>query len=131
MSKEIAQQWLQASATTLNNKNLVGHLDLISKKVSLTGIPGFDNIDYDAWSSQCQHEFENNLVRNAEYQGLKLLAGSEDRVMFKTLETIEATDGTRVSQGIEVLIEKEADGTWRVIQERVLDDDESRHDGLI
>ena len=43
----------------------------------------------------------------------------------------EANDGTVNAQGIEVLLEKESDGKWRLIQERILSVAESRHDGIL
>jgi ketosteroid isomerase-like protein len=51
--------------------------------------------------------------------------------MFKTFETVEATDGTINAQGIEILLEKEDDGQWRLVQERILPADEAKHDGLV
>ena len=49
--------------------------------------------------------------------------------MFKTYETV--ADGTMNSQGVEMLLEKENDNKWRLVQERVLPDDESAHDNLV
>ena len=46
MSKEIVLEWLQETANTLFKKDIKGHLNLISKDISLTGIPGYENIDY-------------------------------------------------------------------------------------
>lgn len=51
--------------------------------------------------------------------------------MFKTFETVEATDDTINAQGVEILLEKEADDKWRMVQERILPDDESAHDQLL
>ena len=48
--------------------------------------------------------------------------------MFKSLETVEGADGAVNSSGIEFIIQKEEDGTWRVSQERVLPDDELEND---
>ncbi|MCW9025361.1 MAG: hypothetical protein OQK73_11880 [Gammaproteobacteria bacterium] len=131
MSEEIAKQWLTNAVTTANNKNYSAHMDLISKRVSLTGVPGFESIGYDDWAAQCQHEFENNVLKSVRYDGLKLAASTDSRVMFKTFETVEATDGTINAQGIEVLLEKEDDGQWRLVQERVLADDETAFNKLL
>ena len=60
-----------------------------------------------------------------------MLASTAERVMFKTWETIEASDGTVNAHGIEVLLEMEEDGKWRLLQQRVLPDEESQHDGLM
>lgn len=131
MPELIAKKWLADAATTANSKNYEAHMDLISRNVSLQGVPGFENIGYDDWAAQCKHEFDNNILKRVSYNGFKLLADTGSRIMFKTFESVEATDGTINALGIEVLLEKEADGIWRLVQERVLPDDETAHDNLI
>lgn len=131
MSEDIIKQWLNEVSRTVATKDLNAHLDLISRNVKLTGVPGFDLIDYASWASQCQHEFSNNLIRSVAYNGLQVRATATNRIMFKTLETVTAADGTHNAQGIEVLLEKEPDGKWRVVQERILPEDETRHDGFV
>jgi len=51
--------------------------------------------------------------------------------MFKTLEIIQVKNEGAKTQGVEVLIELEEDGVWRVIQERVMTGDETKHLGLM
>lgn len=131
MSKEIAQHWLQESARTANALNLTEHMNLISKRVSLTGVPGFESIGFDDWRAQCEHEFSNKLLKQVKYQGLKLIVETDSRVMFKTYETVEGVDGTVNAQGVEILLEQEGDGVWRLVQERVLPADETAHDKLV
>ena len=131
MPESIAKKWLTDSATTANNKNYEAHMGLISRNVSLQGVPGFESIGYDDWAAQCKHEFDNNILKRVGYDGFKMIADTGNRIMFKTFESVEATDGTINAQGIEVLLEKEADGIWRLLQERVLPDDETAHDNLI
>jgi len=131
MSETIAKQWLENASTSANNKDHAAHMALISRKVSLQGVPGFENISYDDWSAQTRHEFENNVLKSVTYKGFKLLNATGLHIMFKTFETVEATDGTINAQGIEVLLEKEDDGEWRLVQERILPRDEAEHDGLL
>lgn len=130
MSETIAQQWLQNATDTAADKNHTAHMNLISKKVSLQGIPGYENIGYADWAAQTKHEFENNILKSVSYAGLKLLKATNTHIMFKTFETVQANDGTSNAQGIEILLEKEDDGQWRLVQERILPTDESMHDGL-
>jgi len=131
MSKEIAIQWLKEIANTANTKDHLAHMDLISKRVSLHGMPEYEGIDYDDWFRQCQHEFENNLLKSLRYDGLKLVADTDKAIMFKTFETVEGSDGTTNAQGVEILLEQEEDGKWRMVQERILPPDETAHDKLI
>jgi hypothetical protein len=130
MSQSIAEQWLLDAVRTANAKDYASHMELISKRISLHGIPGFETIGYADWARQCQHEFENNLLKSVRYDGFKLVADTPERIMFKTFETVEATDGTVNAQGVEMLLEKEADGKWRLVQERILPPDETAHDKL-
>jgi ketosteroid isomerase-like protein len=59
---------------------------------------------------------------------LHLVTKTDGNVLFKTIETVEAKDGTINRQGVEILIRKEADGKWRVFQERILAEDEMQFD---
>jgi len=131
MSETIAQQWLQNATSTAADKNHIAHMNLISKKVSLQGVPGYENIGYEDWAAQTRHEFENNILKSVSYRGFKLLKATNTHIMFKTFETVQANDGTSNAQGIEILLEKEDDGQWRLVQERILPADEAMHDGLV
>jgi hypothetical protein len=129
--EKIARNWMQEVAVTAAAGDLEAHMDLVSKRVQVVGEPGFDGIDYADWVRQCSHEFENRLLKGVDYRGFKLLAHTDARIMFKTYETVTGTDGTVNAQGIEVLLELEDDGKWRVTQERILPPDEVEHDGLL
>jgi len=131
VSEDIALVWLNNVSKTVEELDYVGHIDLISKHVNLTGIPGFEVINFDDWAAQCKHEFKNKLLKSVSYIGFKLLAEANNRVMFKTLEKVVASDGSIQQQGIEVLLAQESDSVWRVIQERVLEDGETKSDGLL
>ncbi|MDH3342822.1 MAG: hypothetical protein OEM07_03775 [Gammaproteobacteria bacterium] len=122
------QSFLDAMASTANALNLDEHMNLISKDVSVFGVPGFEVIGYQDWFNQCQHEFENKLLKQVSYMGLNIVAETPERIMFKSIETVEASDGQKNTSGIEFIIQKEEDGQWRVTQERILPDDELEND---
>lgn len=122
------EEFLNQMAETANALNLSDHMNLISKDVSVYGVPGFEVIGYDDWFNQCKHEFENKLLKKVSYQGMNVLAQTSDRMMFKSIETVEGTDGEINTSGIEFIIQIEEDGLWRVNQERVLPDDELESD---
>ena len=125
-----AQQFLDLMASTANELNLEAHMNLISKDVSVFGVPDFEVIGYDDWYNQCQHEFENKLLKQVSYEGLNVLAETPNNVMFKSLEIVEGSDGSINSNGIEFIIQQEEDGVWRVTQERILPEDEFENDKL-
>ncbi len=128
----IAQEWLDASAKTATDKDFEAHFNLISKKVRVTGVPGFEQgISYDDWARQSEKEFKDNVLQKVTYDGLKMSAHNDTQIMFKTMESVFANDGTHRTHGVEILLQKEEDGVWRVIQERLMTHDECRHVGLI
>jgi ketosteroid isomerase-like protein len=124
----IAQEFLDRMASTANALDLDQHMNLISRDVGVFGVPGFDVIGYDDWYNQCRYEFENRLLKAVSYKGLNVLAETPDRIMFKSIETVAAGNGATSTSGIEFIISKEADGQWRITQERVLSDDELEND---
>ncbi len=127
----IAKKWLTASAQTAGNNQFEEHFNLISKKVVVKGMPGFDSISYEDWARQSKQEFKDKIIESVSYHGFKLQATNETQIMFKTVEKITSTDGTQRAHGVEILLGLEDDDVWRVTQERILTDDEARHDGLL
>lgn len=128
METKHAKDMLEALALTANAGAFISHMELISREVSVYGVPGFDVIGYEDWARQCQHEFDEGLLKRVSYEGLRIVTATPGNVLFKTAETVEGTDGTVNRQGLEVLIRKEADGKWRVLQERILAEDEMDFD---
>jgi hypothetical protein len=70
-SKIIAQQWLDASALTASNNDFDAHFNLISKKVRVTGVPGFESISYDDWARAAEKDFKEGVLQGVSYEGLK------------------------------------------------------------
>ena len=106
-------------------------MDLISKHISLHGVPGYETLGYEDWFRQCKHEFENNILKSVQYEGFNLVEVTEQAEKFKAFETVTGTDGTVNAQGIEILLEQEDDGKWRMAQKRILPAEESAHDKLL
>lgn len=127
-ARSIPEEMLDALTRTANALDYDAHMALISRSVNVFGVPGFEVIGYDDWARQCQHEFANKLLKRVHYEGARIVSSTPKRILFKTLETTEGTDGTRNHHGLEVLIEKESDGVWRVTQERILPDEEVAFD---
>lgn len=128
MESKIAAQWLQNFAATANQHDFAAHMNTISRKVQLFGVPGFEVINYDDWSSQCEHEFAEQTLKSVSYEGLDVVTMTPLKIMFKTFERVEANDGTVNEAGVEMLIQKELDDTWRLVQQRVLPPEEVAFD---
>jgi uncharacterized protein (TIGR02246 family) len=130
MSETVIQHWLDEISRSVAAHDHAAHMQLISQDVTRLGVPGFDNIGFDDWSKQCQYEFSNKLIDRVDYGKIRVRVVTHKRIMFMTYETVTASDGSVNAQGIECLLEKEDDGQWRLVQERILPEDESRQFGL-
>ena len=119
-AQQIAEQWLTTAAESAGQKDLKRHMGMISKRISVLGVPGFDNIDYDIWYKQCRHQFENAMIKSVAYKGLNLISATETQIMFTVFETVVGSDGTLNEQIVEMSLEKEDDDVWRLVLERVL-----------
>lgn len=119
-AQQIAEQWLTDAAESAGQKDLKSHMGMISKRVSVLGVPGFDKIDYDIWYKQCRHQFEMSMIKSIAYKGFTLISATANQIMFTILEQVVGTDGTLNEQLVEMTLEKEDDAVWRLVQERVL-----------
>ena len=128
MESKNAKDMLEALALTANTRAYSAHMDLISKEVSVYGVPGFDVIGYNDWARQCKHEFDEGILKQVSYEGLRVVTLTPGNVLFKTTETVEGTDGTVNRHVVEILIREEADGKWRIVQERILAKGEMEYD---
>jgi len=130
-AQNIIKQWMNACSQTIRDYDHAGHMNLISKDVQVFGVPGFEVIGYQDWYAQSKHEFKQRLILDAKYEGIKLRQENESQVMFVTMESITASDKSVNTQGLEVILAKEADGFWRVTQERLLSTEEAKHFGIV
>ncbi|MCW8900528.1 MAG: hypothetical protein OQK95_07660 [Gammaproteobacteria bacterium] len=119
-AQQIAEQWLTRAAESAGQKDLEGHMGMISKRVSVQGVPGFDNIDYDTWYKQCRHQFEMAMIKSIAYKGFNLVSSTETQVVFTVFEAVMGTDGRLNEQIVEMSLEIEPDDVWRLVLERVL-----------
>lgn len=130
-AEKIAKKWMEDSAATASKHDFEGHFNLISKKVRVTGMPGFESISYDDWERASKKDFEDKVLESVSYKGFIINAHNDTQIMFKTLESVHVNDGTKKTHGVEILIQLEEDDVWRVIQERIMTGDEIRHVGLM
>ena len=124
-AQDIVQQWLSTSASTAAAGQHEAHMALISQKVSLLGVPGFEIIKYDDWSRQCKDEFDEGMLKQVFYEETEVVAAGLVMIMFRAVETVEVSDGPIDRNGIEGVLEKESDGQWRLTQERILSPEEA------
>lgn len=120
MNRDFAEQFLSRFAESAVMGDHKAHMAMISKKVQLYGVPGFETIGYEDWSRQCEDDFSRGLIKSIGYFGLEMKKETDTLICVETHETLEAYDGTVNSDWLEIFIEREDDGEWRIVQERIL-----------
>ena len=130
MTEKIVENWLEQFVSTALEGDLAAHMAMISRDVLVFGVPGFDALEFDDWYRQCEHEFPQGLLSDLGYSAPDIRTASEERILFKSLETTRSTDGGVNRQGVEMLLQRDGDD-WKLKQMRLLPDDEARHDGLL
>ena len=118
--KEIAQNWLDDMSYTAAMRDYDAHMNLVSTKVQLHGVPGAGVIDYKGWARRRLHEFKSGLLFSLTYKNLDLRSADEKQITFTVRETMKSTEGHILVLHKEVMLEKEGKkNQWRVKLERI------------
>lgn len=120
MNIAFAKDFLTRYAQTASARDLDAHMAMISRKVMVHGVPGFDIITYDDWFQQCAHEFKAGTLVEIGFEGLDMKVETETLIAFETTESIIDADGCESTMQLEMFVEKEPDGEWRLVQERII-----------
>jgi len=96
------------------------HMAMISRKVRVFGVPGFAAIGYDDWHRQCAHEFAQGALKRIAFEDVTLKVETDNLIAFEAIEVVEAKDGSVNRNRVEIFLEEEEDGQWRLVQERIL-----------
>ncbi|MFV2059744.1 MAG: hypothetical protein ACC653_03610 [Gammaproteobacteria bacterium] len=114
-----AEDWLTAISKTVELRNIHAHMGLVSKTVRVYGVPGADTIAYIDWRKRRQTEFEKNLLKKLSYDFIRMKKITSKRLHFIAIETMSGMSGESFEINKEIIIEKEYDGIWRVVEEKI------------
>jgi len=128
---EIAEAWALACCETLERRDLDGHMNLISRQVQVFGLADHDVVDYNFWLKQLQEQFAGGVVTSLSYYLNSVKAESDSLIKFTAMESLTDNAGEKHENPLLVVLAKEEDGVWRVIEEKILDKEEAQAAGLI
>lgn len=97
------------------------HMAMISKKVRVFGVPGFEAIGYDDWNRQCAHEFAESTLKRIAFADVTVKMETGRLIAFEAVEVVEAKDGSVNRNRVEIFLEEEEAGQWRLVQEKILE----------
>jgi len=82
-----------------------------------------------AVDSSGQKDLETHeQIKSIAYKGFNLISATDTTIMFSVFEAVVGSDGALNEQIVEMTLEKEDDGVWRLVQERVLIENDAMRD---
>lgn len=119
VTQHIIEDWLEAIRTSVEQHDLAAHMALVSRNVRIYGLPNHKEIDYDAWKQRRKNEFEQNRLRGLLHKIIRIRLSLQRRIGFELQEHMLASDGKVYAILKDVLLEREEDDNWRVVEEKI------------
>jgi len=119
VSKVLGQNWLEKLADAASKGNVDAHMELISENINVFDEPGNRNLDYHDLAEYCRSRFQVDAPIRVSYRDMRIKTMTPARVKFIATETVEQPDCVN-QRGLEFIIQREDDGRWRAVQERLL-----------
>lgn len=117
--QHFVEQWLKTFAYTVATNNVDAHMDMVSKRLQVTGISRSGFLEYREWAKRRRNDMEKRRLLRLTYRNLVLGESSRDRLHFTVEETIKSTEGESYVLNKEVVLNLEPDGKWRAVEEHV------------
>ncbi|MBI1424543.1 MAG: hypothetical protein GC149_13945 [Gammaproteobacteria bacterium] len=113
--------WCLSMADSIRQANLDAHMDRVSRRVRVYGVPSKEVIDYRDWKSRRQYEFTHGEILAVNYLNTRLVSSTQKRIRFVTTETTVGKNGKILVLNKNIILEREDDDVWRVVEENVTD----------
>ncbi|HEB55962.1 MAG TPA: hypothetical protein ENI98_06605 [Gammaproteobacteria bacterium] len=119
MSQTIIGNWLEQLTRSVETRDLAAHMALVSQRVQVYGLPGGQIVDYSQWQKRRYTEFSQAQLLALSYQLLNIKTITSRRLGFHVEETMQACNGMCIFIDKDIILEREADDHWRVVEERI------------
>jgi len=120
MSELDIKKWLSNLTETVETKDLKKHMNLISEKIMVYGMPGGKILNYSDWQKRRRNEFKRGLLKSLTYDKLDIKNFGLRRLIFRIEEVMDSTNGDLVIINKEVILEHEQDDQWRAVEETII-----------
>ena len=121
IAEHAVMAWCLGMTDSVKHADLNQHMNFVSKRVKVYGVPSKDVIDYRDWKARRKYEFSNGETLSLNYQKIRLISSTQRRIRFSTSETTLAKNGKMLILNKNIILEHEDDDVWRVVEENVTD----------
>lgn len=94
-------------------------MSLVSERVQVYGMPSKDAINFREWKHRRSNEFKKQEVLALNYGGIRVISSTVRRIRFQATEKLLGQDGKMVLLDKHIMLEKEDDQNWRVVEENI------------
>jgi len=112
-------QWLDDMKCSVQAQDLERHMALVSKRVQVYGMPRKDIVDYQQWQQRRHNEFQTQRLISLQHGPVRVKTLGLVRIAFNVDQTLITKEGFVYIINKDIMLEKEADGVWRVIEETI------------
>lgn len=119
MPQTIIGDWLEQLTRSVEKRDLAAHMRLVSERVQVYGLPGGQIVDYRRWEKRRYTEFSQAQLLALSYRLLNIKTITPRRLGFHAEETMQACNGTCIFIDKDIILEREADDHWRVVEEHI------------
>lgn len=113
----IALTWVSNISTSVQARDLAAHMQLVSEQVQVYGMPNHEVLNYWQWQQRRKHEFRNHALLSVNYTNIKVINSTPQRLGFSAQETMLGSDGRMVVLQKKIILQKEQQRHWRVVEE--------------
>lgn len=117
--RKIVQQWLDDMKRSVQAQDLEQHMALVSKRVQVYGLPRQEVVDYTKWHNRRRNEFHTERLIAMHHGAIKVKNLGLVRLAFNVDQTLISSEGLVYIINKDIMLEKEEDGVWRVIEETI------------
>ncbi|HEB85489.1 MAG TPA: hypothetical protein ENI68_00495 [Gammaproteobacteria bacterium] len=119
MPQTIIGNWLEQLTRSVAKRDLTAHMRLVSERVQVYGLPGGQIIDYRQWKKRRHTEFSQAQLLALSYRLLNIKTITPRRLGFHVEEIMQACNGMCIFIDKDIILEREADDHWRVVEEHI------------
>lgn len=111
--------WCDAMGRTIRDKDLEGHMALVSETLRIYGLPSKQVVDYAGYHKRRKHELRNDVLITLNYVNVRVVTSTQRRISFRAKEKLVGRDGTLVLMDKNIILEREDDGVWRMVEDKI------------
>ncbi len=118
--QNVIEDWLNAFSSSIKAHDIGALSVLASPKLMVFGLPENKELNYRQWCSRWENELAQSRLHDVRHTGLRIKTIAQRRLAFATQQSILAHDRTVLLMDISLVLEREEDDQWRLVEQQIL-----------